>query len=92
MINLCNSLAINCLQNNLNDLALIYLLKAYKTDISLHEIDKDFKPSILSWKGRLLMFNLLAYHFSVIQKDSANALDFMSEALDICRDLKRRII
>lgn len=38
-MNLCNSMAISCIQNKLDNLAISYLLKSFKTDLCLSELD-----------------------------------------------------
>lgn len=44
------------------DLANFYIGKAYKTDLTLFELETSQQEKIYAWKGRLLMNNILAYH------------------------------
>lgn len=69
IMNICNSLAITCLQHSLSNLALSYLQKAYKTDLNLFELESDLNCRLEAWKGRILMLNILTYHFAFVQRD-----------------------
>ena len=81
IINICNSLAITCLQNSLKDAALTLLQRAFKVDLTLFELDTIYQEQLYAWKGRLLMMNLLAY----VHLNSSNekSIKFVSESQKI---------
>ena len=83
IINISNSLAINCMQHNLADLSNYYIGKAFKTDLTLFELETAHQERIYAWKGRLLMNNILAYHSFHYQKDSVKSMKFISESQQI---------
>jgi len=74
-------MAITCLQNGIRDVAMTLLQRAYKVDLTLFELETPFQDQIFAWKGRLLLFNLLAYFY--INTATQNSLKFISESQKI---------
>lgn len=78
-MNLTNSLAIICLQNNLMEAAFQYISKSSKYDIAFFEVNNDLHNHVVKWRGRILLHNIIAYFF-YLQKDYGNALRYTFEA------------
>ena len=78
ILNLCSSLAISCMHKGLKEIHMVLLQRAYKVDLTLLEVDEDFKTEISKWTERLLMMNLLA--FSHMKASIEKALSFILEA------------
>ena len=57
------------MQHSLSNLALSYVHKAFKTDLTLFEVESDLGQRLYAWKGRILLLNILSYHFAFVQKD-----------------------
>ena len=68
------------MQNNLNDLALSFLHKAYHADLTLFELESKEQDRLYCWSGRITLTNCLAYHQAFIQKDVTNALKHIRES------------
>jgi hypothetical protein len=52
--------------------------RAFKIDLVLYEVDDCVLANALqSWKGRLVMMNILAYYYLHVQKDYEYALKFI---------------
>ena len=44
--------------------------RAFKIDIVLFEVDDEvIAKTLFSWKGRLIMINIIAYYYLIVQKD-----------------------
>ena len=71
------------MQHNLIDLSNYYIGKAYKTELTLFELESVHQEKIYAWKGRLLMNNILAYHSFHYQKDSVKSMKLISESQQI---------
>lgn len=82
IINICNSLAITCLQNGIREVATTLLQRAFKVDLTLFELESQYQEQIFAWKGRLLLMNLLAYVF-LNSSQNQNSLKFVSESQKI---------
>jgi hypothetical protein len=68
------------MQHNLNDVAGYFIDRAYKTDLTLYELETDQQDKLYSWKGRLLMTNILAFHKFQAQRNLVEAMKYISES------------
>ena len=68
------------MQHNLHDVASHFIDRAYKTDLTLYELEMDHHEKLYSWKGRLLMTNIIAFHKFHGQKNYVEAMKYISES------------
>ena len=53
--------------------------RAFKIDIILLKLDvKIIAKTLYSWKGRLVMINIIAYYYLIVNKDYQLALKYIS--------------
>jgi hypothetical protein len=71
------------MQHNLYDISNYFIERAYKTDLTLYELETDQHEKLYSWKGRLLMTNILAYHKFHGERNYVEAMKYISESQQI---------
>jgi hypothetical protein len=68
------------MQHNLFDIANYFIDRAFKTDLTLFELETEQHEKLFAWKGRLLMNNCLAYYKLFGQKNYVEAMKYVSDS------------
>jgi len=86
ILNVSNSLTIQCMQHSLYQTAFEFIKRSFKVDLAFFEVQYQELVQVKKWRGRILLSNIIAYFF-YLNKDFGNALKYTFEAQSLSVDL-----